>query len=53
MRYIHVVCIEIVHSLLLLKSIPLDNHTIPHVDGHMYCFKFRANKNKAAMNTLV
>ena len=53
MRYIHVVCVAAVYFLLLLESIPLDNHSVPRIDGHKYYFKFRASKNKTAVNMLV
>ena len=53
MRYIHVVCVVAVYFLLLLESLPLDNHSILYIDGHKYYFKFRASKNKTAVSMLV
>lgn len=53
MRYIPVVCVAAVYVLLLLESIPLDNHYIPCIYGHEYYFKFRASKNKTAVSMLV
>lgn len=53
MRDIHVVFVAAVYFLLLLESIPLDNHSIPCIDGHKYYFKFRASKNKTVVSVLV
>ena len=52
MRDIHVVFVAAVY-FLLLESIPLDNHSIPCIDGHKYYFKFRASKNKTVVIVLV
>ena len=56
LRFITLLCVSIVHSLLLLYGILLYSYTTifiqSSIDGHLSYFQFLAIINKAAMNIL-